>query len=111
MKLEEGVQVDIVDARWVSGYILDLSFSDGFSRSIDFESFLSESMHPEIRAYLDVEKFKAFSIHFGNLVWNDYTLCFPLEDLYFGRIGVGDKSQRMVAESISGYCAGCEGGE
>ena len=68
-------------------------------------------MHPEIRAYLDVEKFKAFSIHFGNLVWIDYTMCFPIEDLYFGRIGVRDKFQRMVAEASPGYYAGSEGGK
>ena len=58
MRLKEGVSVDVVDARWVYGHILEISFSDGFSRSVDFEPFLAGSTHPEIRDYLDVEKFR-----------------------------------------------------
>ena len=103
MSLKEGVLVDVVEARWVSDYVLDLLFSDGISRQVDFEPFLSASMQPEIRAYLDVEKFKAFSISFGNLMWDDYTMCFPLADLYSGSIAACGESRRRVAESGECY--------
>ncbi len=99
MKLKKGVLVDVVDVEWISGYILKIAFSDGFSRPVDFEPFLSASMHPEIRAYLDVDRFKAFSISFGNLIWDDYTMCFPLADLYSGSIADFSESRRRVAES------------
>ena len=98
MKLQEGISVDLTDAQWISGHTLKLSFSDGFSRRLDFEPFLSRSMQPEIREYLDVDKFKAFSISFGNLIWNDYALCFPIEDLYYGSISAVGDFQSMVAE-------------
>ena len=103
MKLKEGVSVDVVDALWVSGYILRISFSDGFSHPVDFEPFLSASMQPEIRAYLDVDRFKAFSISFGNLIWDDYTMCFPLADLYSGSVADFEESHRRVAESGEDY--------
>jgi hypothetical protein len=103
MKLKEGISVDVTDARWVSGYLLEISFSDGFSHKVDFESFLSEAIQPEIREYLDAEKFKAFSISFGNLVWNDYDMCFSIEDLYSGSINAFEQSQSMVAENELEY--------
>jgi len=46
----------------------------------------NSSLNPLIRAYLDLDKFKNFSIEYGNLFWNDYDLCFPIADLYEGRI-------------------------
>ncbi len=38
------------------------------------------------RKYLDKEYFKAFSVEYGDLVWNDYELCFPIWDLHEGRL-------------------------
>ncbi len=106
MKLQEGISMDLTDAQWVFGHVLELSFSDGFSHRVDFEPFLSRSMQPEIREYLDVDKFKAFSISFGNLVWNDYALCFPIEDLYCGSISAVGEFQSMVAENGPEYRTG-----
>ena len=39
-----------------------------------------------IRKYLDVELFQQFSLIYGDLVWHDYELCFPIADLYEGTI-------------------------
>ena len=103
MKLKEGVPLDVTDARWISGNLLEISFSDGFSRQVDFEPFLAESGLPDVKKYLDVETFKAFSISFGNLVWNDYAMCFSIEDLYSGSITAFEQSHSMVAENGSKY--------
>lgn len=86
MKLAEGTVIDIVRVEPVSGYALKLSFSDGVERVIDFEPFLRKSRNPLIRAYLASEKFADFTVEYGNLMWDDYGLCFPIADLYENNI-------------------------
>lgn len=41
---------------------------------------------PAIQKYLNEEFFKNFQIKDGNLDWNDYDLCFPIEDLCKNRL-------------------------
>ena len=104
MTLREGVELNVVSAKWISGYQLDLTFSDDASCLVDFEGFIQESDQPEIRKYLDVELFKGFTITFGNLMWNDYDLCFSIEDLYLGNIRAFKQCiQSKVAETGSEY--------
>ncbi len=38
------------------------------------------------RKYIDKELFKNFSIVYGEIVWNDYDMCFPIWNLYEGKI-------------------------
>jgi hypothetical protein len=78
--------IDLEKAEYLEAYKLRLQFSDGAERVVDFEPFLSGSLNPLIRSYLDLDKFKQFSVEFGDLSWNDYDLCFPIADLYDGRI-------------------------
>jgi Protein of unknown function (DUF2442) len=84
--LPEGVAVDILRVEQLSAYKLKLYFNDGTKQVIDFEPFLQESRHPMIRAYLDPKKFANFKLEYGELVWDDYGLCFPIADLYENRI-------------------------
>ena len=67
-------------------YVLRLHFSDGTSREVDFKTFLDTSKNPLIRAYLDPELFATYALKYGDLVWGDYELCFPIADLYEGKI-------------------------
>ena len=78
--------VSIDRAEYLGGYKIKLDFSDGVSQTIDFENFLKAANNPMTRKYLDKEKFKSFSIEHGDIVWNDYELCFPIWDLYEGLI-------------------------
>jgi hypothetical protein len=78
--------VQIEEARHVSGYKLSLRFSDGHASTVDFGLFLKASEHPAIRAYLDLKRFKSFSLEDGMLHWNDFDLVFPMAELYEGRI-------------------------
>ena len=103
MSLQEGIELNIVQAEWIAGLMLKIEFSDGFSRSVDFEPFLSSSDLPVICAYLNVERFKGFSINYGNLVWNDYDLYFSIEDLYLGNLRATADSERLVAEDSPEY--------
>ena len=82
MRLAEGTVIDILQAARLADYKLKLSFSDGVERVIDFEPFLRRSSNPMIRAYLDQRKFANFRLEHGNLIWDDYGLCFPIADLY-----------------------------
>jgi hypothetical protein len=80
--LAEGTGIDIVRVAQLSDYKLKLYFSDGVERVIDFEPFLRRSRNPMIRTYLVPQKFANFRVEYGNLVWDDYELCFPIADLY-----------------------------
>ncbi len=80
-------QLKIDTAEYLSDYVIRIKFSDGNERLVDFKLFLSKSLHPSIKKYLDEKKFSNFSLTDGNLNWNDYDLIFPLSDLYNGKIG------------------------
>ena len=78
--------IAVEDAEYINKYRLNLKFSDGTERTVDFGKFLSNSLNPMIRNYLDTEKFREFTLENGDLFWNDYDLCFPIADLYEGNI-------------------------
>lgn len=74
--------INIVSARSAGDYRLSLAFDDGTEQTIDFQPFLAGSVHPDIRRWLDPAAFAAFRIEYGELIWGDYELCFPVIDLY-----------------------------
>ena len=80
-------QLRIDSAKYLSDYAIRISFNDGKEKLVDFKPFLSKSLHPSIKKYLDEKKFSDFSLTDGNLNWNDYDLIFPISDLYNGQIG------------------------
>lgn len=82
ISLSENAIIEVTGVEYVSGYTLKLRFSDGFERDLDFEPFLRNSGNPMIREYLEPEKFTNFRLEYGDLVWGDYGLCFPISDLY-----------------------------
>lgn len=81
---EQTIHVEAVN--YHAGYSLEIVFSDGKRRIVDFEPFLRSSTHPEIRKYLDKKKFKQFTVTHGVLNWNDFDLVFPMAELYEGVI-------------------------
>ncbi len=86
MILLEDLVIDLESAEYVEDYKLRLQFSVGQKRIIDFEPFLRNSLNPLISKYLALDKFKKFSVEYGDLFWDDYDLCFPVADLYEGQI-------------------------
>lgn len=83
---EEAWIIDIEEAKYLEEYKIHLAFSDGSEQTVDFESFLNNSHNPMIRKYLDINAFKNFTVAYGDLFWNDYDLCFPIADLYQGKV-------------------------
>jgi hypothetical protein len=78
--------INITKVESVGDFALCLSFDDGTVQTVDFKPFLTLSRHPDIRAYLDPANFAAFHIEYGELVWGDFDLCFPIADLYQNRL-------------------------
>lgn len=78
--------INIVSARQTGEHRISLVFDDNKVQEVDFKPFLLHSHHPDIRAYLDPERFSTFRIEHGDLVWGDYALCFPVIDLYLNTI-------------------------
>ena len=74
----------VVAARQLEAYQVAVTFSDGATRVVDVAPFLRRSHHPAVRAYLDPARFATFAVRDGDLMWGDYDLIFPLEDLYRG---------------------------
>lgn len=79
-------RINITAAERIDDYALRLTFDDGTLQVVDFKTFLSLSRHPDIRAYLEPVRFSTFRIEYGELVWGDYDLCFPIADLYRNRL-------------------------
>lgn len=78
--------IDIVCAEYKGDYRIELTFSDGFVREIDFERFLRSAKNQMARKYLDSQAFQSFSLDNGDLQWNDFEMCFQLENLYAGKV-------------------------
>lgn len=74
--------INIISATQTGEYRIRLIFDDSTSQEIDFKSFLARSHHPDIRAYLEPSHFADFRVEYGELIWGDYELCFPVIDLY-----------------------------
>lgn len=86
--------INIISADQIGDCRIRLVFDDQTEQSVDFKPFLAQSCHPAIRAYLDQKLFGTFRVEFGELVWGDYDLCFPMIDLYRNQI---DHRQGMGA--------------
>ncbi len=81
-------EVVLTEARYVDGHRIAFTFSDEHRNVVDFWPFLSRpNQNPMVKKYMDVEKFKVFEVvHDTDISWNDYEMCFEMEDLYHGTI-------------------------
>ncbi|MDR2675602.1 MAG: DUF2442 domain-containing protein [Opitutaceae bacterium] len=78
--------ITVVSARHLDGHRLEVVFSDGLRREIDFKPFLDRFAHPDYDRYLDVVEFKKFKITDGNINWNDRHMIFTMDSLHKGQV-------------------------
>ena len=78
--------LEITEAIYASGYKIRLTFNDGTVRVMDFEPFLRKAGNPDLTQYRQLRKFKSFRLHYGDLMWGDYEMIFPINDLHAGEI-------------------------
>jgi hypothetical protein len=76
----------IEDAKYLGDFAIRVFFNDCTERLVDFKPFLTKSIHPSIKEYLDENRFRNFQIIDGNLNWDDYKMIFPIGDLNDGQI-------------------------
>ena len=78
--------ISINKAEYIGDYKIRFSFSDGVERLIDFCNFLKNAKNPMTKKYLDKHLFEKYTIEYGDIIWNDYEMCFPIWDLHEGKI-------------------------
>lgn len=78
--------IAIDKAEYLEDYKILFQFSDASQRVIDFTSFLENARNPMTRKYLNKDLFRNFKIEYGDITWNDFEMCFPIRDLFEGKI-------------------------
>ena len=78
--------IEITNAKYLEGYKVKIVFNDNTIKTIDFEDFLKVSGNPMTKKFLNKEKFRSFKLVYGDLVWGDFEMCFPIWDLYEGHV-------------------------
>jgi len=78
--------ISITKAEYLGDYKIKFKFSDETYKIIDFSSFLQNARNPMTKKYLNKTLFRKYSIQYGDIVWNDYEMCFPIWDLYQGKL-------------------------
>jgi hypothetical protein len=91
MKTRTVEYLEIVQAEYVSGYKIRLAFNDGMVRVMNFEPFLHKALNPDTTKYRQLRNFKKFHLHYGDLMWGDFDMIFPITDLYHGTILKGEE--------------------
>ena len=86
MKTQAKNYLEITEAEYVSGYKIRLTFNDKLERVMDFEPFLRKARNPDLTQYRQLRKFKSFRLHYGDLMWGDYEMIFPIAGLHAGKI-------------------------
>jgi len=86
MKTQTTNYLEVVGAEYVSGYKIRLSFNDGLVRVMDFEPFLRKAKNPDTTKYRQLRNFMKFHLHYGDLMWGDFEMMFPIDDLHHGEI-------------------------
>ena len=78
--------VSIEKADYLGEYRINFRFSDGIEKTIDFGEFLEKAKNPMTKKYLNKQLVQSYSIEYGDIIWNDYEMCFPIWDLHEGQI-------------------------
>lgn len=74
--------IKIINAEYLGGYLIRITFSDLKVNTFDFESLVM-SDKPDCTQFRDIDKFKKFYIENGDLIFNDnWDMLVPIADLY-----------------------------
>ncbi|WP_043319731.1 MULTISPECIES: DUF2442 domain-containing protein [Microbulbifer] len=79
-------EILVESVRHLKSHILEITFNDGHKQIVDFAPFIFSVGHPDYEQYKSERKFLEYEIVDGNLNWDDYTMIFPVEDLYANKI-------------------------
>lgn len=92
--------IKIKFAKYIEDYKISFKFSNGKTTVVDFGYFILTNKSPYVTPYKNLNKFSKFKIINGlDISWNDYEMCFEIDDLYKGGVlePISDKElQREV---------------
>jgi len=74
--------VKITEAKYIDNYKIPFQFITNETKVIDFRAFLSNTPYNNEKKYLNLENFQKFRVEMGDLIWNDYDMCFQAKNLY-----------------------------
>jgi len=78
--------LEIIKVDYLDDYRLKIYFSDNKIQIINFQDFITNNHNPQTKKYADISNFKCYKIEYGDLIWGDFEMCFPIYDLYEGVI-------------------------
>ena len=78
--------IAIQKAQYQGDYKIHFLFSDGVERTMDFGPFIENAKNPMTKKYLDKSLFQSFTLEHGDIMWNDFEMCFPIWDLHEGTL-------------------------
>ena len=68
----EPIILSIEQAIYQPEYKIELHFSDGIKRIVDFEPFLKSKQNPMVTKFLELNEFKKFVLKDGDLMWGGF---------------------------------------
>jgi hypothetical protein len=76
--------VKIIKAKYLEDYKIILTFNDNKTIVVNFFDLLNTTLYKNEKKYLNKEMFQQFKVEIGDLIWNDYDMCFQGKNLYKG---------------------------
>jgi len=76
--------IKIINAMYLGEYKILLTFNDNHTRIIDYSDLLNSSPYKNERKFINIELFQQFKLELGDLIWNDYDMCFQAKNLRKG---------------------------
>lgn len=77
--------MDILEAKHIKDYTIEVRFENGETRTVNFEKFLNSAKQEMTRQYLDKERFKKeMKIRDGQLQWGDWQMDISADSIYNG---------------------------
>jgi hypothetical protein len=76
--------VQITKVKYLEDYKILILFNDNNSKIVDFHDLLNSTPYKNEKKFLNQELFQQFKVELGDLIWNDYDMCFQAKNLYKG---------------------------
>ncbi|MCF6241288.1 MAG: DUF2442 domain-containing protein [Bacteroidales bacterium] len=89
----------IKSAKYIKDYKIKVIFEDKTEKIIDIKPFLLKTNHPGIKEFLDIDKFKTFSVQYGGLHWEGNQFDLSPEGIYKGEFDVKPSKKRNIKKS------------
>lgn len=82
-KAKKNASPSIDRVNYLSGYLLEIFFSNGKIKKVDLKNFLMKAQNPMTTKYRNLQLFKKVKIENGNLTWGkDGEMDLSAESLY-----------------------------